>query len=106
MLEAHIPFKHSTHEKKGVAVGTVSTELNNAFVRLLNLLDTPQDIPILSPLIIKEIFYRLLMSPQGDRLKRIVATGTTGHRIVKAIEWLKLIFRNHFVLKTLQVPWA
>lgn len=28
-------------------------------------------------------------SPQGDRLKRITAIGTTGHRIVKAIEWLK-----------------
>lgn len=29
------------------------------------------------------------MSPQGERLKGIIATGTTGHRIVKAIEWLK-----------------
>ncbi|RSP44013.1 AraC family transcriptional regulator, partial [Acinetobacter baumannii] len=66
MLEAHIPFKDVNTEKKGMAVGVVNSELNDAFIRLIKLLDTPQDIPILSPLIIKEIFYRLLMSPQGD----------------------------------------
>ncbi|MXG37782.1 helix-turn-helix domain-containing protein, partial [Escherichia coli] len=71
------------------------------FIRLIKLLDTPQDIPILSPLIIKEIFYRLLMSPQGDRLKRIVAAGTTGHRIVKAIEWLKTNFAKPFSIEEL-----
>ncbi|WP_202740194.1 AraC family transcriptional regulator [Acinetobacter sp. 'aerobic (ED)'] len=96
MLEAHIPFKQTNNSKKGMAVGQVSPELNDAFVRLLKLLDKPQDIAILSPLIIKEIFYRLLMSPQGERLKRIAATGTTGHRIVKAIEWLKINFAKSF----------
>ncbi|MPW43231.1 AraC family transcriptional regulator [Acinetobacter guerrae] len=92
MLEAHIPFKHSTEDKKGLAVGELPHELTDAFVRLLQLIQTPDDIPILSPLIIKEILYRLLMSPQGDRLKRIAATGTNGHRIIKAIEWLKQNF--------------
>ena len=38
-----------------MAVGVVNSELNDAFIRLIKLLDTPQDIPILSP-IIKEIF--------------------------------------------------
>ncbi|WP_182004284.1 AraC family transcriptional regulator [Acinetobacter lactucae] len=101
MLEAHIPFKDVNTEKKGMAVGVVNSELNDAFIRLIKLLDTPQDIPILSPLIIKEIFYRLLMSPQGDRLKRIVAAGTTGHRIVKAIEWLKTNFAKPFSIEEL-----
>ena len=101
MLEAHIPFKYTNNEKKGMAVGVVSSELKDAFVRLLRLLDTPQDIAILSPLIIKEIFYRLLMSPQGERLKRIVATGTTGHRIVKALEWLKINFAKPFSVEDL-----
>lgn len=101
MLEAHIPFKDVNTEKKGMAVGVVNSELNDAFIRLIKLLDTPQDIPILSPLIIKEIFYRLLMSPQGNRLKRIVAAGTTGHRIVKAIEWLKTNFAKSFSVEEL-----
>ncbi len=37
-----------------MAVGVVNSELNDAFIRLIKLLDTPQDIPILSPLIIKK----------------------------------------------------
>lgn len=101
MLEAHIPFKHNNLEKKGVAIGQVSAELNDAFVRLLTLLNTPDDIAILAPLVIQEIFYRLLMSPQGDRLKRIAATGTTGHRIVKAIEWLKINFARPLSIENL-----
>lgn len=101
MLEAHIPFKQSGQEKKGMAVGLLNAELNDAFIRLLKLLDTPHDIPVLSPLIIKEIFYRLLMSPQGDRLKQIAVTGTTGHRIVKAIEWLKINFAQSFNVEEL-----
>ncbi|WP_427837869.1 AraC family transcriptional regulator N-terminal domain-containing protein [Acinetobacter baumannii] len=101
MLEANVSFKATKHERKGIAVGEITAEMQNAFIRLIGLLATPQDIPILSPLIIKEIFYRLLMSPQGNQLKRIAATGTAGHRIVKAIEWLKSNFSQPFQVEEL-----
>lgn len=91
MLTMRVPMALSEHEQKGLAVGELTADINNAFIRLLHLLDTPADIPVLSPLIIQEIFYRLLISPQGSRLKRIAAAGTAGHRITTAIDWL----RNH-----------
>ncbi|MHA3054538.1 AraC family transcriptional regulator [Acinetobacter sp. ANC 4633] len=89
MLEAQISFQPSRRERKGVAVGTLTPDMLSAFIRLINLLNTPQDIAVLAPLIIKEIFYRLLISPQGERLKQIVTMGTTGHRIIRAIDWIK-----------------
>lgn len=92
MLEAQIPGQPADSDLTGLAVGSLTAEINNAFIRLLDLLATPADIPVLAPLIIREIFYRLLMSPQGSRLKRIAAAGTAGHRIISAIDWLK----NHF----------
>lgn len=101
MLDAHLTFRPSSDDKKGVAIGMMTTSLNDALVRLIKLLDAPQDRAILAPLIIKEIFYRLLMSPQGNRLKRIAAAGTTGHRIVQAIEWLKMNFATPFQVATL-----
>ena len=101
MLDAHLSFRPSSDDKKGVAIGMMTTSLSDALVRLIKLLDAPQDRAILAPLIIKEIFYRLLMSPQGDRLKRIAAAGTTGHRIVQAIEWLKMNFATPFQVATL-----
>lgn len=101
ILEAHITFKQNYYGKKGVAVGSINNEIEDAFIRLLKLLEQPQDIPIVAPLIVKEIFYRLLMSPQGERLKTIAAAGTAGHRIIKAIEWLKTNFSKPFTVDEL-----
>ena len=101
MLEAQIYFQPSTRERKGVAVGTLTPDMLSAFIRLINLLSTPQDIAVLAPLIIKEIFYRLLISPQGERLKQIVTMGTTGHRIIRAIDWIKHQFSQSLCVEEL-----
>ncbi|ESK40348.1 hypothetical protein P256_00795 [Acinetobacter nectaris CIP 110549] len=101
MLDANIPFQHGKQEMKGVAIGETTIALQDAFYRLIQLIQTPNDISILSPLIIKEILYRLIMSPQGERLKRIAATGTAGHRIIKAIDWLRTNFSEPFRIDTI-----
>ena len=73
----------------GMAVGTTSAELLDACLRLLDLLDAPEDIPILSSLIQREIIYRLLRSEQGRHLRAIATLGEQGHRTAKAVEWLR-----------------
>ena len=50
----------------GVSLGTSSPELLDAFLRLARLLDTPERIPILAPLVIREIHYLLLIGPPGS----------------------------------------
>ena len=57
-----------------------------AFVRLL---DAPEEIPILAPLIEREILYRLIVDGPGARLGQIALTGSHTHRITKAISWLR-----------------
>lgn len=89
MLESKIPLKNTQKPSKSITIGQVTKELSNAFLRLLNLFDDQYSLPLLSPLIIKEIYYRLLLSPQGEQLKYIAAIGTAGHRVIKAIQWLK-----------------
>jgi AraC-like DNA-binding protein len=74
---------------RGMAVGVTSAELLNACCRLIDLLDTPQDIPFLSSLIQREIIYRLLRSPQGKHLRAIATLGEQSHRTAKAVEWLR-----------------
>tara|TARA_R110002167_G_scaffold148524_2_gene341501 strand:- start:12128 stop:12637 length:510 start_codon:yes stop_codon:yes gene_type:complete len=44
---------------------------------------------LLTPLILREITYRVLTSPQGGRLCQIAAPGAPSQRIAKAIAWLK-----------------
>jgi transcriptional regulator GlxA family with amidase domain len=57
---------------------------------LVGLLDSPKDIPFLSRLIQREVIYRLLCSPQGERLRAIVTSGDLSNRTAKAIAWLKV----------------
>jgi len=77
---------------RGLTVNRASAELLDAVIRLLRLLDRPQDIPALAPLVEEEILYRLLSGPDGGRLLAIVSADSRSHRVGKAVDWL----RHHF----------
>ncbi|MCF5044103.1 helix-turn-helix domain-containing protein [Pseudomonas sp. PA-7-1E] len=77
---------------KGVGIGRVTDGMLAAFARLVALLDEPEAIPVLAPLIQREIHYRLLKSDQAGRLRQICSVDGQGYRIAKAIDWLKLNF--------------
>jgi AraC-like DNA-binding protein len=74
---------------RGIAVGLLSVEIQNTALRLARLLDTPADIPVLAPIIERELLYRLLTGHLGSRLRQAAASGSHSHRIVRAIDWLK-----------------
>lgn len=87
--EAHLTAERERTIHTGVGIGTATPDILAPFVRLLALLDEPGSIPVLAPLLKQEIYYRLLMSDQAARLRQIVAGNGQGHRIAKAIDWLK-----------------
>jgi AraC-like DNA-binding protein len=89
LVDSQMPLHRVRQPSRGIAVSEVSSHLLNAFVRLIDLLEEPSDIPILGQLLQKEILYRLLMDEQGERLRQIVMAGTHGHQIAKSIEWLR-----------------
>jgi AraC-like DNA-binding protein len=72
-----------------MATGEVTVEFLSACCRLVDLLDTPGDIPFLSGLIQREIIYRILRGPEGARLRAIATLGDQSHRTAKAIAWIK-----------------
>jgi AraC-like DNA-binding protein len=83
-------LREESADARGMAVGVTSVELLDACLRLVDLLDAPQDIPILGNLIQREIIYRLLRSPQGKHLRAIATLGEQSHRTAKAVEWLRM----------------
>ena len=85
-----LPEDRSSDRGAGIGLGTVTPMLLEPFKRMLDLLDEPSAIPILAPLIEREIHYRLLMSDQAARLQQIASVGSQGHRVAKAIDWLKV----------------
>ena len=85
-----LPEERSSDRGAVIGLGTVTPTLLEPFKRMLDLLDEPSAIPILAPLIEREIHYRLLMSDQAARLQQIASVGSQGHRVAKAIDWLKV----------------
>jgi len=77
---------------RGLYVERTDPLLLDALLRLIRLLDSPKDIPILAPLIQREILYRLLRGPQGYRLYEIAMANSQTHRVCQAIEWLNQHF--------------
>ncbi|WP_207063938.1 AraC family transcriptional regulator [Motiliproteus sp. SC1-56] len=94
MVDQEIAPSHQNANKPGVAVSQLQPSLSDAFYRLLDLLNHPEDTAALAPLIQQEIFYRLLVGEQGPRLRQIVSAGNQGYRIARAIDWLKTNFNK------------
>ena len=76
-------------DSPAMATGEATVEFLSACCRLLDLLNTPRDIPFLSGLIQREIVYRILQGPEGARLRAIATLGDQSHRTAKAIAWIK-----------------
>lgn len=87
-----LPEPAASCQTRGIAVGKTTAELLSAFSRLMDLLDTPDDIPFLSNTIQREIVYRLLRGPQGERLRAIATSGDQSYRTAKAIALLRSNF--------------
>lgn len=90
LSQQEFSLREESGDARGMAVGVTSVELLDACIRLVDLLDTPQDIPFLSNLIQREIVYRLLRTPQGKHLRAIATLGEQSHRTAKAVEWLRM----------------
>lgn len=89
MADSNLPPPRAQESSRGMVIGEVTLPLLTAFQRLIDLLDQPKDIPILAPIIQREIFYRLLVGDQGARLRQMASAGSHSHQIAQAIEWLK-----------------
>jgi AraC-like DNA-binding protein len=76
----------------GMAVDPAPAELVEAFLRLVRLLERPRDIPVLAPLIEREILYRLLQGEAGPMLRQIAFADSGLSRISRSIAWIRRNF--------------
>lgn len=93
--------ERSKEQVKAISVGRVDEGLLSAIARLLQLLDKPADIPVLYPLLKREILYRLLLGDLGSQLRDFMLLDSQGHRISKVIEILRKKFNEPLRIKDL-----
>lgn len=90
----------SAEAEPSVAVSKVSPELVDVAARLVRLLGTPADIPVLAPMIRRELYYRLLRSDQGPKLQQIAVAESRLQQVNRAIGWIKVNYRESFAIES------
>ena len=73
----------------GVSVARVEPDVHDAFARLVDLLDRPEEAALMAPLLVREVLFRVLAGPQGGDLRRLHTVGSHGHQVAEAIIWLR-----------------
>ncbi|HMH12154.1 MAG TPA: AraC family transcriptional regulator [Edaphobacter sp.] len=89
LIDHDLPVPNRLSSGRGIATSSATFELFDAFSRLLAIADKPKDIPILGPLIQREIVYRLLTGEAGARFREIVSSGSQSHR-TQAANWIRI----------------
>lgn len=69
--------------------------------RYLELMDSPLDAQVLGPMIVREIHFRLVMSPIGGMLRNLLSVNSHASRIAKAIIQIRNKFREPLIVADL-----
>jgi len=79
-----------------LTVSPVTHGILDPMTRLVSLLDTPEDIPILASTIMRELLYRLLQGEQGAVLRQIATADSNLSQINRAIHWIREHYAEPF----------
>src|ERR1700730_15835767 len=79
---------------RGMVLGEATIELLTPCLRMVQLLGAPQDVPFFGKLLQREITYRLLQGPQGDRLRSVATMANQSYLTAKAVTWLRENFEK------------
>jgi AraC-like DNA-binding protein len=99
LFEAGLLAARSPGAVRALAVSTLDASLLDVVLRLVRLVETPDDYAMLAPLAVREIVYRLALGEQSGRLRQIALVSGRAHRITEAIEFLRENFG-----KPLRIP--
>jgi len=72
-----------------VSVADLTADLLDAVTRMVGLLDRPADLPILAPLLEREITWLVLRSPHGPSVRQLGLADSSLNRIARAVGWLR-----------------
>ncbi|AHG89824.1 AraC-type transcriptional regulator domain protein [Gemmatirosa kalamazoonensis] len=89
LVETQRPVPRGDHDGRALFVSAVGAPLLDGLVRLVRLLDAPEDIPVLAPLLRRELHYRLLQGEQQGRLAEMAIGDGRLRRVAGAIAWIR-----------------
>lgn len=85
----------------GFSVAAVAPELLDAWLRMMRLVDRPNEVAMLAPMIEREILFRVLQGPHGDLLRQIARADSRLSQVRRAIDWIRAHFAEPFRVEPL-----
>jgi len=89
VLEMGLQLPPVDADPPAITVERADDAMLDVFVRLLRLLDQPNDLPVLGRLLKQELIYRLVTAPGGATLSRGVVGGQRERAVGEAIQWIR-----------------
>ncbi|MCM3172391.1 MULTISPECIES: AraC family transcriptional regulator [unclassified Paenibacillus] len=99
--ECDLKVKATENARRALFVGQMEASIHDAVIRLVRLLETPEEIPFLAPLYTKEILYRLLRGSYGNELAQIAVEDSSTYRIRESIEYIIRHWEQSFRIEDL-----
>lgn len=90
-----------TEGQRVFGVYAAGDDLLDAWVRMLRLLDNPDEIPIMAPLLEREILFRLLRGSQAAVLFQVTEMEGPVSGVRRALNWIKMNYRRPFRVEDL-----
>ena len=93
-----MPQNEENRHTSGFSVSPVTPELIDAWLRMMRLIDRAEEIPVLAPLIEREILFRVFQGPQGWMLRQIARADSHLSQIRRAIGWIREHYAEPFLV--------
>ncbi|ASE41044.1 AraC family transcriptional regulator [Brevundimonas vesicularis] len=101
MLEIDVPAPSDQPPPTGIHVTPLEDDLLELMARLLRLLDRPEEIAVMTPMIERELIWRLLHSRHAATVRQIGSAESRLSGVSRAINWLRAHYAEPIRLETL-----
>lgn len=76
-------------------------ELIDAWLRMMRLVDRPEEATMLAPMIEREILFRVMQGPHGDILRQVARSDSRLSQVRRAIDWIRTNYTEPFRVEPL-----
>lgn len=98
----NVDISSMTHAYSSLGKIEAGNDIIDSFIRLADLLNKSyNDIKVLSPLMLKEMYYFLLKTELREKLISFAITSSQNNKILKIINYLKENYNNHYSINDL-----
>jgi len=96
-----LPEPCTPEKPSSFAVSAATPELIDAWLRMMRLVDRPNEAAMLAPMIEREILFRVLQGPQGDMLRQMARAESRLSQVRRAIDWIRAHYAEPFRVEPL-----